>query len=155
MKISLLLMAALLSQFAQAQEISRAYIFVSSATPRESLVSLAKEASVSGIPIIVNGLGKHLDIPKGQSFANEINRACCSRGPISTWYAHPELFQRFQIKEVPAFVIVHSDGKEFSKVSGDMALGNALKFFAKDSQHADIRAYASSVYQRTFSNYGN
>jgi hypothetical protein len=65
----------------------------------------------------------------------------------------PKLYDRYRVKAVPAFALAMGTGdnpSDYSVVSGDMALGNALKFFAKESALPAVRAQAARVYAKTY-----
>lgn len=124
------------------------YIFVSSSMPKPVLLSLAKEAGLTGFVMVLNGFGKSPDPLKAQSFAQEINKSCCAKYP-PTWIAHPPLFDKFAVKATPTFVLeVEQD--QFVKISGDMGLGNALKYFAQESTNPKIRDTSLKIYKKSF-----
>ena len=129
------------------------YIFVSSKMPRSSLIELAREASQANALLVFNGFDdKEKNTSSMQKLVTEINTACCGKNGAA-WSIHPKLFERYNVKAAPAFVIAHGTGNQpgdFSLVSGDMSLANALKFFAQDSKNTSIRARAGEIYRSAF-----
>ena len=130
------------------------YIFVSTAMPRHALVELAREASLVGATLVLRGfaptLGKPVDFSGPQTTIAEINRQCCrDRGP--GWIVDPRLYERYRVQAVPAFVIARGEGstpEDYSLVTGDMALANALKFIAQNSRLPAMRTQAAQIYAK-------
>lgn len=129
------------------------YIFVSSKMPRSSLIELAREATKAQALLVFNGFDdKEKNTASMQKLVAEINTACCGKNGAA-WSIHPKLFERYNVKVAPAFVIAHGTGNQpgdFSLVSGDMSLANALKFFAQDSKNNSIRTRAGDIYRSAF-----
>lgn len=130
------------------------YIFVSTRLPDTTLIALAGDARRAGVSMVLNGYVN--DGPRGLEDTKrkvaEINAACCSKGGAH-WQINPLLYQRYKIRATPAFVIgkgTSNKPEDFSKVSGEMSLGNALKFFAQNSQISDIKKRANEVYLKAF-----
>lgn len=131
------------------------YVFVSSHTPEATLVALARDARRTGMMMVLNGYAQ--PGPGGladmQVRIAAINAACCGKSGAH-WQVNPIIFERYKINAVPAFVIARGVGassQDYSKVSGEMGVANALKFFAQQSQQADIRRKATEIYTRAFS----
>ena len=83
-----------------------AYIFVSSSLSEATLINLARDASKTGMTLVLNG-----DFTTGTGAREEtrrrvamIDEACCGRRSVS-WMINPILFDRYKIRTVPAFVI--------------------------------------------------
>lgn len=121
--------------------------------PRTSLVELASEATKAHALLVFNGFDdKYTNAASMQKLVAEINATCCGKNGAA-WTIHPKLFERYNVKAAPAFVIAHGTGNkpgDFSLVSGDMALANALKFFAQNSKIDSIRMRAGDVYRSAF-----
>lgn len=131
------------------------YIFVSSKMPHATLVELARDARRTGMTMVLNGYS--IDGPGGMDATKlkvvEINKACCNQSGAH-WQVNPLLFARYKINATPAFVIARGTGdrsQDYSKVSGEMGVPNALKFFAQQSQQPDVRRKANEIYVRAFS----
>lgn len=131
------------------------FIFVSTQMPRQSLIELAREASMAHAVIVLTGFGGPGEtLTSTQAFAAEINNVCCQKQP-ARWLIDPVLTKRYHVTAAPTFVIGHGSSDnpgEYSKVSGDMSLSQALKFFAQDSQLVSASDFAKRVY---YSAYGD
>jgi len=142
------------------------YLFVSTNMPRESMRSLAREAVQAGAVLVLRGFPVATPTLAGaQSFVAQLDAECCGLQPgraaatpetastVPSWSIDPKLFQQFGVTAVPAFVLVRTGShreEDFCEVEGDMALANALKFFAQKSKSQAIRQQASLVYTRAF-----
>jgi conjugal transfer pilus assembly protein TrbC len=139
------------------------YIFVSSKMPRQSLVDLAREASQSGATLVLRGgqgggqgtsgqVGNLFDTATIQQTIGSINQACCGE-QAPGWILDPVLVDRYRVTAAPTFVIAWSTGNagnQFTSVSGDMSLANALKFVAQGSSLASMRERAKALYAASF-----
>ncbi len=96
-------------------------VFVSLSMPKESLKSLYKEAEQNHLALIIRGL-------KNNSF-KETTAALYDLG-ISV-QIDPNLFEEYEIKEVPTFVEVK--GTEPLKIKGNVSLSYAMKKFEEES----------------------
>ena len=160
------------------QELERAirqpwtlYVFVSTGMPHQSLVDLAREAARAHAAVVFRGFpGGVFDLQGEQRLVAQLNEECCrpqrtapagaggsehltSASVVPGWSVDPALYHRFDVTVVPTFVIAAtggSDERSFSKVSGDMALASALKFFAQRSAIPSIRRQATSLYQLAY-----
>jgi conjugal transfer pilus assembly protein TrbC len=128
------------------------YIFVSTTMPRLALVDLAREASQARATLVLRGFatppGQPVDLPAMQRLIAEIDAACCDKRPVA-WMVDPKLFDRYRIRAVPSFVLADGTGadpRSYSLVTGDMALANALKFFAQTSALPAVRDRAAALY---------
>lgn len=135
-------------------------IFVSTATPRASLVELAREASRAGAVLVFRGFaqeasqgqGTAVDLQGLQAFVAEIDAQCC-KGSKVTWIVDPRLFDRYKVRTAPTFVVAWGDAarpQDYSLITGDMALANALKSMAQQSALPGIRKRAAAVYTQAF-----
>ena len=134
-------------------------IFVSTTTPRTSLVDLAREASRAGAVLVFRGFAEdpaYTDAPVNlqglQMLVAEIDAQCC-KGSKVTWVVDPRIFDRYKVRAAPSFVIAWGDAarpQDYSLVSGDMALANALKTMAQRSALPGIRTRAAAVYAHAF-----
>lgn len=136
------------------------YIFVSTTMPRLALVDLAREAAQAHATLVLRGfatpLGQPVDLPAMQRLIAEINTACCDKRPVA-WMVDPKLFDRYRVHAVPAFVLANgtsADGRSYSLVTGDMALANALKFFAQTSALPTVRDRAAALYALAYAGTG-
>jgi conjugal transfer pilus assembly protein TrbC len=131
----------------------RTYVVVSSTLPRDQLVSLAHEASLANAVMVLNGFpNKNNSIPDTQRFISEVNSICCDKRP-SRWIIDPKISERYHVTAAPSFVIARGESgrnEDFSVISGDLDLANALKFFAQRSGSSAVRQHATVVYQRAF-----
>lgn len=131
------------------------YVFVSGAMPDASLIALARDARKAGMSLVLNGFFEDgpngLDATKRKIAA--INSACCANAGAH-WQINPLLFQRYGIKSTPTFVVARGTGtgdSDYSKVSGEMSVGNALKFFGQKSQIPDVKRKSNEIYVKAFS----
>lgn len=160
-------------EHSHAQELERSmrhpwtlYVFVSTGMPHQTLVDLAREAGQAHAAVVFRGfLGGQFDITAEQRFVAQLNAECCDVHPavggagalnsaaVPAWSIDPALYRRFGVDVVPTFVLAATGttgDKTFSKVAGDMALANALKYFAQKSAIAPIRQQAAAIYQSTY-----
>jgi len=130
------------------------YIVVSSTLPRDQIISLAREASLANSVMVLNGfISKDNNFQEVQKFVAEINQECCTKQHPSRWVIDPKIIERYHITVAPSFVIGLGSSKrneDYSVVSGDLDLANALKLFAQRSGSNSVRQHASSVYQQAF-----
>ncbi len=130
------------------------YIVVSSTVPRDQLVSLAHDAGLAGAVMVLNGFpNKIINIQEVQIMISEINAACCDKAHPSRWVIDPKIAARYHVSAVPSFVIARGESardEDFSVVTGDLDLPNALKSFAQRSGIYAIRQRAIAVYQHAF-----
>lgn len=131
-------------------------VFVSTNMPKDQLVNLARQAKTTKAAMLLSGFpSSQPTISGAKAFISEINVTCCSgNGPA--WYIDPAPFKQFNITAIPSFVL--SKGRaastnSFSKVSGDMDIGNALKFFAQESKLDPVRVAARELYSTSFGGY--
>lgn len=150
--ISPFVTAAQMVESMKAKDPWRLYVFVSSSMPTQTVVSLAREASRTRATLVLRGFPDSSTVNGAREYVEKINQACCDKkGP--GWIVHPKLFESFAIKSVPAFVLTQTETPQqgvTSVVSGDMALANALKFFAQESRNPTIRTNASRIYENAF-----
>lgn len=130
------------------------YIVVSSTLPHEQLVSLAHEASVAQAVMVLNGFpDKKNSIQEVQRMISEINMACCDKQRPSRWVIDPKIPMRYHVTAAPGFVIARGESmrnEDYSVMTGDSDLANALKTFAHRSASLAVRQHAITVYQRAF-----
>jgi conjugal transfer pilus assembly protein TrbC len=131
------------------------FVFVSTDMPQQTLITLAKEASLAKAVIVLTGFGgPGKTLTSTQEFAAQINSICCSKHP-GRWIVDPVLTRRYQVKVAPTFVVARGSSdspNDFSKVSGDISLAQALKVFAQNSKIGMIREYAKNSYYSTYGN---
>lgn len=131
-----------------------AFIFVSLRLPDATLIALARDARRAGASMVLNGFIH--DGPRGLEDTKlkvaQLNEACCNKG-APHWMINPMLFKRYDVVRTPTFVIgkgTSDKAQDYSKVSGEMGLPNALKFFAQESRIPDIKKRAGEVYYKAF-----
>ena len=128
-------------------------IFVSSGMPKQQIVSLARQAVQSKATLVLSGFPRWEPTPVGvRKWVAQVNDDCCSgQGP--SWVIDPKLFASYKVQQVPTFVLTKGgdpSDDSFSKVSGDMDIGNALKFFNQESRLDPIRKEAERRYNYSF-----
>ena len=150
----------------------RTFIFVSTHMPRQSLVELAREAASSGAVLVLRGFDVQtaaqtasqaiqpiapIDLARTQRLAADIAAACCAGRQPPHWIVDPQSFERYRVNAVPTFVLAWpgtagpaADERLYASVTGDMALANALKFFAQQSKLPALRARAKELYGQAF-----
>jgi conjugal transfer pilus assembly protein TrbC len=126
------------------------YVFVSADLSDTSLIPLARDAQRAGFTMVVNGFWG--DLTETRRRVAQVNQACCgNRG--ASWQVNPVLFQRYHVTASPTFVLAVGPGSsaaDYSKVSGQMSLANALKFFGQRSNVPAVKKLAADVYTRAF-----
>ncbi len=133
------------------------YVFVSLAMPDSHLIGIARDAYRSGMTIVLNGYmdGYPRNKDETQKRVLEINRACCGERGGAHWMINPPLYDRYKISNVPAFVIAKgasSSPMDYSKVSGEMSIPIALRFFYQNSQIPEVKTKSHEIYQRFANN---
>ena len=129
------------------------YVFVSLSMPDSDLIGIARDAYRSGMTIVLNGYmdGYPKNKDETQRRVFEINRACCGEKGAAHWMVNPPLYVRYNIASVPAFVVAKGTGSgpmDYSKVSGEMSIPIALRFFYQKSQIPEVKAKSYEIYQR-------
>jgi conjugal transfer pilus assembly protein TrbC len=131
------------------------YIFVSTRMREQEVLALAQEASAANAVLVLNGFGGDAQtLTATRRYVAAINAICCGKRG-SHWIVDPVIARRYHVSVAPSFVVAHgesADPGEFSKVSGDMSLAQALKFVAQQSQLESAREYASQVYNAAYGN---
>ena len=126
------------------------YVFVSEQVSDTALIPLARDAQRAGFTLVVNGFWG--DVNATRQRVARINETCCGQNG-ARWQINPMLFQRYRVTPVPSFVLTVGPGNgpgDFSKVTGEMSVANALKFFAQQSKVAAVRRLAATTYTRAF-----
>lgn len=126
------------------------YVFVSERVSDTALIPLARDAQRAGFTLVVNGFWGDLNATRQR--VARVNEACCGQNG-ARWQINPLLFQRYRVNAVPSFVLTVGPGDapgDFSKVTGEMSVANALKFFAQQSKVPAIRNLAQRTYTRAF-----
>lgn len=126
------------------------YVFVSGHLPDTTLIPLARDARRAGFTLVVNGFWDDLDATRRR--VAQINAACCGQAG-ARWQINPLMFERYRVDAVPSFVVSVGPGTapaDYSKVTGEMSVANALKFFAQQSKVAAVRRYAAAAYTQAF-----
>lgn len=129
-------------------------IFVSSSVPKASLRLLARQAAAVGAPLVLRGV-------VGESFpatAEFMRDVYGDDEPRARAMIDPTLFNRFEVHQVPAFVLVPSGAcvagvrncpdntPVHVHVAGDVTLGYALDFIART--RSDFRSAAANLLAR-------
>jgi len=129
------------------------FIFISTQMPRQTVLELAREASQTHAVIVLTGFGGPGNtLTSTQKFAADVNAVCCGKQP-ARWIIDPNLTKRYGVTAAPTFVVGHGSSDnpgEYSKVSGEMSLAQALKFFAQDSKLISASDYAKRVYYAAY-----
>ncbi len=161
-KIAIAILSNLVTFAATAQSLAESfkpstwatYVFVSTAMPKNLLMQLAREASITKSTLVLRGFDQKTgSLNSAKEFVAEINATCCGNNPPS-WTIHPKLYETFGVKFTPAFVLAKGNNfsaSDFVLISGDIGLPNALKFFAQRSANFEIRSKASEIYTKSFS----
>jgi conjugal transfer pilus assembly protein TrbC len=126
------------------------YVFVSERVSDTSLIPLARDAQRAGLTIVLNGFWG--DLNQTRQRVARINDACCGKHG-ARWQINPLLFQRYQVTAAPSFVLSVGPGsgaQDFSKVTGEMSVANALKAFAQQSKLPAVRRFAALTYTKAF-----
>lgn len=151
------------------------YIFVSSRMPRRSLVELTREETLANAVLVLRGFdvrdGDPVDLVAAQRWIAELQAECCgtpaARGngagttgnggkvafTAARWIVDPHLFERFHVQAAPTFVLAWPGAdpeRDAVRVEGDMALANALKFFAQRSRSPNLRLAAAQIYAKSY-----
>lgn len=95
------------------------YIFLSFSVPEKVWLDLSHELDNKKGVIVIRGL-------PGNSF-NALSEKIYNlkdKGLMADIQIYPQLFEKYQIKQVPAFVIIN--GNEFNKILGNISLQAAL-----------------------------
>ncbi len=132
----------------------RIYIVVSSTLPRDQLIALAHEASIADAVLVLNGFpNSNNSFPNTQRWISDVNVACCDKRRPARLIIDPKISERYHITAAPSFIIARGESgrnEDFSVISGDLDLANALKSFAQRSGSSVVRQRATTVYQRAF-----
>lgn len=126
------------------------FVFVSEQVSDTALIPLARDAQRAGFTLVVNGFWG--DVNATRQRIARINEACCAQNG-ARWQINPLLFQRYRVTAVPSFVLTVGSGDapgDYSKVTGEMSIANALKFFAQQSKVPAVRRLAATTYTRAF-----
>lgn len=81
---------------------SKAYVFISTSMPMESLVQLGKDAKKIGIPLVIRGIPNGVSKADWQAF-HQLMRPVAATGV--ELLIHPAWFERYRITAVPALVV--------------------------------------------------
>jgi conjugal transfer pilus assembly protein TrbC len=146
--------------FEQSNKRAQGYIFVSQSMSQQDLIELSAQAKQADMTMVIRGFAEQgpKSLEQTRSKVALINAACCHhQGP--TWLIHPELFERYAVSGVPSFVVAQIPGsnaqaqnardrvKEFTKVSGEMSVQNALKFIYAGTENPLVKQHVASVYR--------
>ncbi len=108
------------------------YVFVSLSLPTETLKALSKQAQSVGGNLVIRGLVNN-------SFKETQGRLRALGIPIDI---DPTLFERFEVKRVPTFVLTTvKEGKiqeVFDKVTGNVSVRSALEHFNMSGELASL-----------------
>jgi conjugal transfer pilus assembly protein TrbC len=127
------------------------YVFVSAQVSDTALIPLARDARRAGFTIVLNGFWGDLDATRQR--VARINEACCG-GNGARWQINPVMFQRYRVTAVPGFVVAVGPGdrpQDYSRVTGEMSVANALKAIAQHSTLPAARSFAAMSYTKAFS----
>ncbi|NGX52238.1 MAG: hypothetical protein KR126chlam5_00534 [Candidatus Anoxychlamydiales bacterium] len=103
---------------------SAVYIFISFSVPENTWLELDRTTSPINKIFVVRGIPNN----SFEAFEKQI-AALKDTGFSSSVEINPELFHKYEIKNVPSFVV--TDGGSFKKVSGNISLQTALEILEK------------------------
>ncbi len=129
----------------------RAYLFISSSMPKETMQALLNDAGKLGISVFLNGnIGPDpLKFAGTQAFMNTMK--------IDTppeLFIHPDAFKMFKIDRVPALVVAASDVQDnldeqgcaapadFDIMRGDLSLASNMRKIFENASSPDIKDIA-------------
>lgn len=129
----------------------RAYLFISSSMPKETIQALLNDAGKLGISVFLNGnIGPDpLKFAGTQAFMNTMK--------IDTppeLFIHPDAFKMFKIDRVPALVVAASDVQDnldeqgcaaptdFDIMRGDLSLASNMRKIFENASSPDIKDIA-------------
>lgn len=129
----------------------RAYLFISSSMPKETMQALLNDAGKLGISVFLNGnIGPDpLKFAGTQAFMNTMK--------IDTppeLFIHPDAFKMFKIDRVPALVVAASNVQDnldeqgcaapadFDIMRGDLSLANNMRKIFENASSPDIKDIA-------------
>ena len=132
-------------------EAGRAYLFISSSIPKETLQNLLNEAGRLNISVFLKGnIG---DDPLKFMGTQKFMDTMTIKTPPQL-YIHPDAFKMFKIERVPALVVAASDVKErldeqgcadlrdFDIISGDLNLKENISQIFEKASSPDIKDIA-------------
>lgn len=136
---------------AQDFEAGRAYLFISSSIPKQTLQNLLNDAGRLNIAVFLKGnIGDDpLKFAGTQKFMNTMK----IKTPPQL-YIHPDAFQMFKITKVPALVVAASDVKDrldeqgcaapedYDIISGDLQLSANIEEIYQKASSPDIKDIA-------------
>lgn len=93
-------------------------IFVSFSMPKQSLIELMQQASKYNAVLVIRGI-KNNSFKQMASAIHELGLE-----QTSSFEINPELFKRFEIKQIPTFVLIKND-QEVSRLKGNVSLAYA------------------------------
>lgn len=135
------------------QVVDGAVLFVSFSMPEDLLFSLADEASIFGIPVVLNGLVEG-DFKKTiEHFSQLQKEAKKQHRTFSGVSIDPVWFEQFKVQKVPALVVSHRPSsceaelvcaaQEYDIVYGNASIKDGLKLIARKGGSA--RALAQAI----------
>ncbi|WP_300646486.1 type-F conjugative transfer system pilin assembly protein TrbC [Paenalcaligenes sp.] len=128
-------------------------IFVSFSMPERTLKNLSRQAYQYGATVVLRGFVDD-SLEKTKNLAKKVNEHGAA------WQIHPELFETFNVKNVPTFVMTSDvsgldsgcgGGNEcatnlgYTSISGDISLMAALDYFRRDSAFQFVRELAQKM----------
>lgn len=130
------------------------YLFVSTRMPRQTLLALARDSVRTRATLVLRGglESGATGLQRLRRYVLDNNAQCCAQQPAA-WVIDPVLFERFQVRAAPTFVLaLDASGQSGSyvAVAGDMEWANALKFMAQGAASPALRARASALYHSAF-----
>lgn len=128
-------------------------IFVSFSMPERVLKNLSRQAYQYGATVVLRGFTDD-SLEQTKNLARKANEYGAA------WQIHPELFETFNVKNVPTFVMTSDmasldsgcgGGNEcatnlgYTSISGDISLMAALDYFRRDSAFPFVRDLAEQM----------
>ena len=112
------------------------YVFVSLSIPKTRLIEILKEANNYNGVVVLRGL-KNNSYKETAIFLQAIIKKS-SNGVI----IDPTLFEKYNITQVPVFVLNDPNNNNYDQITGNISLKHALQTFAKDG---DLKAAAGKI----------
>lgn len=139
-------------------ESGRAYLFVSSSIPPETMRNLMHDASQLGITVFFNGNIDEKDPLKFSKMKDYLTGLKLKS--FVDIKVHPPAFTKFKITQVPAIVVAAedvdsrldengcADPKDFDIIRGDVKLGWAVEKIYTESKSDEIKNIASQYMEK-------
>lgn len=124
---------------------SKAYVFISTSMPMDSLVKYAESAKKIGVPLVIRGIPNGVAKSDWQAF-NQLMQPVANTGV--ELLVHPVWFERYHITAVPALVVAPNAVEGCAegsceagsvRVLGDASLELGLEEISRRATHSEAR----------------